>query len=188
MNVHHCNTDSFFGSACPNFAPAQDARRAALERIFHMQERSPSRSKAAIPQKKSIVGRKKGFTLIEIMVALSVLSISLVVLLGLRNSDIALAAKGRSIIEATILARQKITEISSAGFPSLGEAQGDFAEEFPQYTWRQTVVQTPFEQVRELYLEIVWKNNTQEERVGVTTYLFDHKGTNKVIPAQGSGN
>lgn len=109
------------------------------------------------------------------MVALSVLSISLVVLLGLRNHGITLAAKSRHLIEATILARQKITEISTVGFPSLGEAEGDFGEDLPQYTWRQTVVQTPFEQVRELLLEIVWKNNEREERIGVTTYLFDNK-------------
>ncbi len=118
---------------------------------------------------------KKGFTLIEIMVALSVLSISLVILLGLRNRSIALAAKSRHTIEATLLARQKITEISISGFPDLGESEGDFGNEYPLYRWRKNVVQTPFEEVREMFLEIIWKNNDQKENISVTTYLFDDK-------------
>lgn len=130
------------------------------------------------------ISSKKGFTLIEIMVALSVLSISLVVLLGLRNRGISLAEKSRHIIEATLLARQKVTEISSEGFASLGEEKGDFGEESPQYTWRQTVIQTPFQEVRELLIQIIWKENNREDTVDVTTYLFNSATTGS--PTAGS--
>lgn len=131
---------------------------------------------------------KKGFTLIEIMVALSVLSISLVVLLGLRNRGISLAEKSRHIIEATLLARQKVTEISSKGFASLGEEKGDFGEENPQYTWRQTVIQTPFQKVRELLVQIIWKENNREETVDITTYLFNSTTTGSAPVARIPGN
>ena len=134
----------FYAAVCRNFFSEQSARR-----------------------------RKKGFTLIEIMIALSVLSIALVVLLGLRNQGIALAARSRQVIDATLLARQKVTEISAEGFPELGEQSGDFGANFPQYTWRQHVVQTPFNIVRELLLEVVWKEDHREMTVNVTTYLFD---------------
>lgn len=119
---------------------------------------------------------KKGFTLIEVMIALSILSIALVVLLGLRNQGITLAARSRHIIEATLLARQKVTEVSAEGFPELGEKKGDFGIDFPQYTWRQDVVQTPFNVVREIMLEVLWKENNREISLAVTTYLFD-RGT-----------
>jgi len=131
------------------------------------------------------VNRYKGFTLIEIMVALAVLSISLVVLLGLRNRGISLSDRSRNIIEASILARQKVTEISAAGFADLGEKEGDFGEESPKYLWRQVVVQTPFEAVRELLVQISWKNSHREETVDVTTYLFD-SGI-RTAPLPGSG-
>ena len=128
---------------------------------------------------------KKGFTLIEIMVALSVLSISLVVLLGLRNRDIALSGRSRHLIEGTLLARQKVTEITAADFADLGEKKGDFGEEFPNYAWRQMVSQTPFEAVRELLLQVVWKEKDVETSVDMTTYLFD-RGGQRNIPAAGT--
>lgn len=117
-----------------------------------------------------------GFTLIEVMIALSILSIALVVLLGLRNQGIKLAARSRHIIEATLLARQKVTEVSAEGFPDLGEKDGDFGTDFPQYRWRRYVVQTPFNIVREMMVSVVWKENNREVTLDVTTYLFD-RGT-----------
>ncbi len=131
---------------------------------------------------------KKGFTLIEIMVALSVLSISLVVLLGLRNRGISLAEKSRHIIEATLLARQKTTEISAQGFAGLGEEKGDFGDESPQYSWRQTVIQTPVQEIRELLVQIVWKENNREETVDVTTYLFNNATTGNAPVGIFTGN
>ncbi len=119
-----------------------------------------------------------GFTLLEIMVALAVISISLVILLGLRNRDLVLSATARDMTEATILARKKITEINLGSFPDLGEKKGDFGEEAPKYRWRQEVVQTPFESVRELVLEVSWGVNEDNEeekdgQVRFTSYLFD---------------
>jgi len=117
---------------------------------------------------------ESGFTLLEIMVALAVLSISLVVLLGLRNRDIALSERARRITEATLLGRQKMTEVSISGFPAFGETRGTFEDEHvSQYTWRQEVRQTPFEEVREVLVQIVWKNKNAEESVRFTSYLFD---------------
>lgn len=119
-----------------------------------------------------------GFTLLEIMVALAVLSISLVVLLGLRNRDVALSERARHITEATFLGRKKMTEISVSGFPDFGETSGTFGDDLPQYAWRQEVTQTPFEEVREVLVQIVWKTSKSEESVRFTSYLFDD-GSNR---------
>ncbi|MFQ5780998.1 MAG: prepilin-type N-terminal cleavage/methylation domain-containing protein [Nitrospiria bacterium] len=113
-----------------------------------------------------------GFTLLEIMVALAVISISFVALLGLRNRDIALAAYSRHLTEATLLARQKITEVSAAGFPDLGVSEGDFGEAYSRFRWEQEVKQTPFEVVRELVLTVVWMEGRREEETQFTLYLF----------------
>src|SRR5581483_7317523 len=117
----------------------------------------------------------RGFTLIEIMIALMVLSVSFVVLIGLRNRDIALAAYSHHMTEATLLARQRITEITAAGFPEMGESEGDFGEAAPLYKWKQQMKQTPFDVVRELALAVVWKEGSREEEVRFTTYLFNAK-------------
>jgi general secretion pathway protein I len=118
---------------------------------------------------------RSGFTLIEIMIALMVLSVSFVVLIGLRNRDLALAAYSHHMTEATLLARQRITEVSVAGFPDMGDSEGDFGEAAPGYRWKQQVKQTPFEVVRELVLAVVWNEGSREEEVRFTTYLFNAK-------------
>ncbi len=176
MNVNiEIKTECFYVLECPDFVSGQGARRAEPERITDTRG-FEHHSNAALAQKGGIPKYKNGFTLIEVMIALSILSIALVVLLGLRNQGITLAARSRHIIEATLLARQKVTEVSAEGFPELGEKKGDFGVDFPQYTWRQDVVQTPFSVVREIMLEVLWKENNRELRLGVTTYLFD-RGT-----------
>lgn len=120
--------------------------------------------------------RNSGFTLIEIMVSLAVLAIALTVLLGLRNRDIALSAYSGHLTEATLLARQRISEVSFAGFPELGAREGDFGEAYPHYKWKEEVKQTPYEVVRELNLEVLWKEGGREESVRFTTFLFNAKG------------
>lgn len=119
---------------------------------------------------------RRGFTLIEIMVSLAVLAIALTVLLGLRNRDIALSAYSGHLTEATLLARQRISEVSFAGFPDLGAREGDFGEEYPNYKWKEEVKQTPYEVVRELNLEVLWKEGKREESVRFTTFLFNARG------------
>lgn len=121
-------------------------------------------------------GSSRGFTLIEIMIALAVLAISLTVLLGLRNRDIALSGYSGHLTEATLLARQQIAEITFAGFPDLGEKEGDFGEERPGYRWKQEVKQTPYDVVRELNLDVLWKEGGREESVRFTTFVFNAKG------------
>lgn len=124
----------------------------------------------------SAIRDRSGFTLIEIMISLAVLAIALTVLLGLRNRDIALSAYTGHITEATLLARQKVAEISFAGFPDIGAREGDFGEEHPGYKWKQEVKATPYDVVRELSVEILWREGGRDETVRFTTFVFNAKG------------
>jgi len=124
----------------------------------------------------AIRNRQAGFTLIEIMISLAVLGIALTVLLGLRNRDIALSAYSGHMTEATLLARQRISEVTFAGFPDLGTREGDFGEEHPNYTWKEEVKQTPYDVVRELNLDVLWMEGGRQESVRFTTFIFNPKG------------
>ncbi len=117
-------------------------------------------------------GRTRGFTLIEVMIALSILSISLVALLGLNNRNIALAAYSRHLTEATLLARQQTTEMGLSGFLDIGERKGDFGDGSPEYHWTANIKETPFPMIRELAVAVHWKEGGLPEQVSLTTYLF----------------
>jgi general secretion pathway protein I len=109
------------------------------------------------------------------MIALAIIGITFVALLGLRNRDIVLSDYSKAITEATLLARQKMTEVELAGFPGLGEQSGEF-EEAPRFHWRERVIApellpTYSNIVREVRVTVSWAE--EKERVDLVAYLFN---------------
>lgn len=117
---------------------------------------------------------RSGFTLLEVLVALAILSIALVVLLGLRNRDVALVDATRHLTVATALARMKVVEVGLEGFPELGEAAGEFGEGYPEFHWQRVVSSTPFDYVREVRVSVAWSQNDRE-RVELVHYAFQEQ-------------
>jgi len=104
--------------------------------------------------------RAGGFTLIEVMVALAILSVSLVVLLGLRNRDVQLRAYARDLTRATLLAREMAATVDADGTPEMGYVEGDFGPDQPGFSWQRQV--SPFmsefigDRVREVRVSVIW--------------------------------
>ena len=115
-----------------------------------------------------------GFTLLEVLVALAVLSIALVVLLGLRNRDVDLVKETRYVTVATALARMKIVETEMEGFPEIGEMAGEFGEGYPEFRWHRVISSTPFDYVRELRVSVEWGQNDREG-VELVNYVFQEQ-------------
>jgi general secretion pathway protein I len=116
----------------------------------------------------------EGFTLLEVMIALAIIGIAFISLLGLRNRDIVLSDHSKAITQATLLARQKMTEMELAGFPPLGELSGEF-QETPRFRWHERVVApellpTYSNIVREVTVTVSWD---EKERVDLVAYLFN---------------
>jgi len=105
--------------------------------------------------------RGRGFTLLEVMVALAILAVSLVVLLGLRNRDVQLQAYARDLTRATLLAREMAATADKDGTPDLGFVEGDFGLDHPGFSWQRQV--TPFmseligDKVREVRVSVTWR-------------------------------
>lgn len=77
----------------------------------------------------------RGFTLLEVMVAVAVLAIGLTALLGSHSQSVSLAAEAKFYTTAAFLAQQKMAELELAGFQDLDSEAGDFGEDFPGYRW-----------------------------------------------------
>jgi prepilin-type N-terminal cleavage/methylation domain-containing protein len=86
-----------------------------------------------------------GFTLLEIMVAIAILSMTLVVLLSIVTNNIRATNHAKMTTAATLLARTKMTDIEDDildnGFSDNTEtAEGTFRElGYPQFRWETTV-------------------------------------------------
>ena len=77
---------------------------------------------------------EKGFTLIEIMVAMAVLAIALASLFKLQSSAISLAEAARFKSLAPVLARQQMAALELAGYDP-DELSGGFEDNHQGYTW-----------------------------------------------------
>jgi general secretion pathway protein I len=117
----------------------------------------------------------KGFTLLEVVVALSILAVTFVVLLGLRNRDILQHQEARYITRATLLAQKKMSEVEMAGFPPLGVIAGDFPKPDDTFNWTQTVTTTPFDFAREVNVAVTWREGERQESVALDTFVVDEK-------------
>ena len=126
-------------------------------------------------RKRSRGSPQGGFTLLEVLISLLIVAIVLITCLRAQNQGIRLYTLSRDMTIATILARQKMGEIEATGFPELGEEDGDFEEQFPGFTWKSAVSQTPFDEARRVDLSIVWKDGTRERRVDVISYITNTK-------------
>ena len=107
----------------------------------------------------------------EVLIALAIIAIVLITCVRAQNQSIRLHQLSRDMTIATILARQKMGEIELAGFPELGEEEGDFGDTFPGFTWKTVVSMTPFEEARRTDLSVIWKEGTRERRVDVIAYI-----------------
>lgn len=93
-----------------------------------------------------MVTRKKhdGFTLLEVMVAISILAIALSVLLGNQGQSLRLAEESRFAFTASLLIKEKFADFELSG-EELFTTEGDFGDDYPGYFWALEVETPDFE-------------------------------------------
>ncbi len=117
---------------------------------------------------------KKGFSLLEVMVALAILSLSVTTLLVIRNNSIEQAGKARELRRTKILLEQKIGEVIS-GIETRGS--GAFQEEgYQNYVW--TMEKKPT-QVRALSPDLTGKIDYEVGMTKVTVTIRHKDAENK---------
>jgi general secretion pathway protein I len=79
--------------------------------------------------------QKKGFTLLEVMVALSIIAIVLVSVYKLHAQTVSMNNEVRFYVTAPMLAQIKMAEIESESLEDIGDDSGDYGDEFPDYRW-----------------------------------------------------
>src|SRR3970040_1312649 len=87
-----------------------------------------------VKSQKSKVKNKGGFTLLEVVVALAILSGVIVTALITLHYHISVTDRTMAIITATNLAKEKFEEIRISAAPALSE--GDFAPYSPEFRWK----------------------------------------------------
>lgn len=115
---------------------------------------------------------QRGFTLLEVMVAVAIMAMVLVTLMGVKNGSSRDVMLADHITTATLLAKRMMTQTLLTGTLTPNEDEGGFPEdEFTDYTWKRTISLTPTEvKLLEVRVAVLWKEGERQEMVELVSY------------------
>ena len=120
----------------------------------------------------------KGFSLLEVMVAMALIAIALVAALGLQSRSLSLAEEAKFDTTESLLAQQKIAEIESGNVEDLTDSSGDFGDDFPGYQWKLSIQNSSFsqlkapQQLKQVDLNI-YRDPEENDQYKIRIYLFN---------------
>jgi general secretion pathway protein I len=109
--------------------------------------------------------RPKGFTLLEVLVALAILAIALISIFKLQGQTLRMSAKARFLTVAPHLAQAKLAEIETQDFDKIADGSGAFSGEQSDYDWNVDVEEIP--------TDLIADNNYHLIRINITITQTD---------------
>ncbi len=101
--------------------------------------------------------KKAGFTLLEVMVAMSILAMALVAVFHMQSQSISMAGEARFLTTASLLAQRKMAEIEADKSTDNKSQEGDFAPDYPAYGWTIQVTDTQIAKLKKIEVSIFHK-------------------------------
>jgi len=131
----------------------------------------------------STATRSRGFTFIEVIVALSIVSIALVGLLQLHLVSLRMADASQVTSQAVMLAQEKIADQLAAGFPRPDTEVGTTRHNNVDFHWSTEVTDArlptlngvQLSDIRRISVDVRWKHGSGQKTVGLSTLTTDRK-------------
>jgi len=123
------------------------------------------------------------FTLVEVIAALVIVSISLLGLIRLHLISITMADAAEMTSQAALLAEEKIAEALAQGYPKEGIASGVIEKNTHSLHWQTEVtgLQSPqlaeadITGLRKICVEVGWKQGSSSKSLQMSTYVADRR-------------
>src|SRR5262249_53028077 len=124
---------------------------------------------------KSMSLRNRGFTLLEVMVAIAILGIALLGLMTLHHQSMQSVLRTEDVTKAAMLAQMVMTDAELDRYPDPGDTRGDFAglfhDRFRNFRWERIVEESGyFPDVRKVRV-IVFYGPNLTRAFSLTEYL-----------------
>lgn len=120
--------------------------------------------------------KQTGFTLLEVMVSLSIIAIVLVSLLISQSQSVSLQDESKFNTTAAMLAQYKLSEFELKKADDLISDSGEFGDDFPNYFWKVNVQDVSYTGAEEFtkYLKQIDLNiyRGENERYQYTVRLY----------------
>jgi len=129
------------------------------------------------------VGFLTGFTFIEVIVALTIVSISLLGLIRLHLISISMAEAAEVTSQAVLLAEEKIAETLALGYPKEGTKSGTVEKNALCLRWRTEVTdlqsrhlaEANINGLRKICVDVGWKQGAGYKNLQMSTYVADRR-------------
>ncbi|HUI25146.1 MAG TPA: prepilin-type N-terminal cleavage/methylation domain-containing protein [Candidatus Kryptonia bacterium] len=100
--------------------------------------------------------RRRGFTLLEVLVAVMIIALAFTGLLSLHSRDLALVTRDQDMTRATLLMRELVAQVELfPDYSQLGTASGNF-DGSPGFSWQREVRSTALDELREVRFRVLW--------------------------------
>jgi len=126
--------------------------------------------------------RSKGFSLIEVVAALAIVSIALLGLLRLHLISMSTADKAQAVAQAALVAQERVAEVLCAGYPQVGVKSGVVETDGSEFTWRTEVAEAHSQPghsglnlsgLRKLSVDVAWQKGAGEKHIRMITYVAE---------------
>lgn len=98
----------------------------------------------------------KGFSLLEVLIALAIMSGVIMTVIASFNYHLGVVVRDREETVAVLLARAKIDD---PGFPALPPGKGNFAPARADIAWEKSITPTELPGVQRMVLTVSWDNS-----------------------------
>ena len=110
------------------------------------------------------VVRQEGFTLLEVLVSLAILSATLIMAYQVISAAISAGERSEAWTTASLLGEEKLREVIET-FPEIQETEGKFPAPHEGYSFRLAVKQALHADAREVVLAVSWKTGETVESI-----------------------
>ena len=114
---------------------------------------------------------RMGFTLLEVMIALAILALVAVAFLRAQASSVRMLDESVQISKATLLAKERMAELESRGFPEPGNNSGTGGDAFPTLRWEQVISTTELPNIRKAVVKVLWSEGDLQRSIELTMFF-----------------
>jgi len=122
------------------------------------------------------------FTLIEVIVALAIVSLALMTLMRLHLTSGSLINRSSQQTQAVLLAQEKLSLISATGFPKPQTTSGTVKRNLQKFHWQIQVREVSLPEIsssgkglREVIVRVSWRDGQNEKQLHMTSYVADRR-------------
>jgi general secretion pathway protein I len=115
-------------------------------------------------------GDLKGFTLLEVMVALAIMASVIVTVLGAVNFQLGILANERDTAAFTLLARARMDELIVEKGANIQKSDGSLAPAHPELKWQAELFPTDIPMLQKLVVRI--QRDSDKREVALERYIL----------------